>query len=497
MMQKLISSAQMSAADAFTIQKKEITAIDLMEAAAQGFVQTFVQELTDKTTAIALLCGKGNNGADGLSIARLLKEEGYTDLTVYLVDFSAKETPEYKVNLERLQELWFPTTLIQEPAAILAVKAPVIIDAILGSGLNKPLTGNYLELVNLVNSLNRQVIAVDVPTGFPSEGVIAKDNVCLQADLVICFQRPKINFFFPESVAALARFRVADIGLDEAFIQSTDSAYQLMDGDVIRQLVKPRKLFTHKGTYGHALIIAGQKETMGAALLSAKAALHTGAGLTTLSIPSTGLTALNATLPEVMYLDRAVLGSTGLDKFKVTAVGPGLGTDDEATALLSKLLQLKKPMVIDADALNIMAQKKELLKLLTPDSVLTPHMKEFDHLFGKHDSWWERLEMARQVAKIKSCVIVLKNQYTFVVDQEGLVTINPTGNPAMAQGGMGDVLTGIISSFIAQGYTAIKAAQIGCYLHGKAGDELAELQIAVTASQLAERLSVTLKGLII
>lgn len=496
-MQKLISSAQMRATDAFTIQKKEITAIDLMESAATGFVQAFAEELEDKNTAIAILCGKGNNGADGLSIARLLKEQGYTDLTVYLINFSEKETAEYKANLERLQELWFPTTIIQTPAEILSLSAPVIIDAILGSGLNKPLTGLYLELVNLLNALNRQVIAVDVPTGFPAEGVIAQDNVCLHTDLVICFQRPKINFFFPESVPALTRFKVADIGLDEAFIQASDSAYQLMDAALVQQLVKPRKLFSHKGTYGHALIIAGQKETMGAALLSASGSLHAGAGLTSLSIPETGLSALNATLPEVMYLERASLPGNTLDKFKAIAVGPGLGTDNEATALLTNLLLLKKPLVIDADALNIMANKKELLQLLSPGSVLTPHRKEFDNLFGSHQSWWERLEKARQVARIKSCVIVLKNQYTFIIDQEGLVSINPTGNPAMAQGGMGDVLTGIITSFIAQGFNAKDAAQIGCYLHGRAGDELAEKQISVTASQLAKHLSLTLKGLII
>lgn len=496
-MQKLISSEQMSATDAFTIEQKGINAIELMESAAQAFVQVFVQEVTDKDTAVAILCGKGNNGADGLAIARLLKEDGYTALTVFLINFSTKETTEYKDNLERLQELWFPTTEVHSPADLLTLQAPVIIDAILGSGLNKPLAGVYLDLVNLVNSLKRKVIAVDVPTGFPAEGVIVKDNICLKTDLVICFQRPKINFFFPESAASLARFCVADIGLDEAFIQNSDSAYQLMDTAVIKQLVKPRQPFTHKGTYGHALIIAGQKETMGAALLAAKACLHAGAGLTTLSIPESGLTALNAALPEVMYFDRAQLSSNKLEQFKAIAVGPGLGTDEGATALLNNLLLLKIPLVIDADALNMMANKKEMLKLLSPGSVLTPHMKEFDRLFGDHHSWWERLETARLLAKIKGCVIVLKNQYTFIIDQEGMVTINSTGNPAMAQGGMGDVLTGLISSFLAQGFTALQAAQLGCYLHGKAGDELAEDQISVTPSQVAERVSVTLKGLII
>jgi len=496
-MQNLLTSEQMRAADAFTIVKQQSSSLELMESASLAFVNAFTEEVSDQSATIAVLCGKGNNGGDGLAIARLLKDTGYTGVAVYLISFSSKETEEYRANLNFLDKLGFVYTQVTSADVLADLKESIVIDAILGSGLNKPLYGEYLVLANLVNTLGRKVIAVDVPTGFPAEGPLIEGSTYLKADLVICFQRPKINFFFPESVTALSRFRVVKIGLDENFIEQSDSPYQLVDINSIHQLIKPRLTFTHKGTYGHALIIAGQQETMGAALLSAMACLHAGAGLTTVSIPESGLTALNTALPEVMYLGRESLDKLAEhNKFKAIAVGPGLGTEDGSIKVMQQLFNLHVPLIIDADALNILADQKELLARLSPGSVLTPHMKEFDNLFGKHNSWWERLQTARTEAVSLNCVIVLKNQYTFVIDQKGKVAINTTGNPAMAQGGMGDILTGIIVSFLAQGYAADQAACLACFIHGKSGDELAQNYSSVTASQVALQTSKTIKGLI-
>jgi hydroxyethylthiazole kinase-like uncharacterized protein yjeF len=491
---KLLTSAQTHLADAYTIQQKQISSIELMEAASVAFVKAFMEEIPDLDTSIGVLCGKGNNGGDGLAIARLLKDRGYRHISVYLIEFSARETPEYKANKNLLIRLGFQFSVINKPSDVSLLSEQVIIDAILGSGLNKPLQGYYLDFVKLLNELNKEIIAVDVPTGFPAEGELQEGSVYLKAELVICFQRPKINFFFPESAVALSRFRVVDIGLDEEFIQQADSPYQLMDHMALKQWIKPRKSFSHKGTYGHALIIAGQEDTMGAALLSSRACLHAGAGLTSVSIPQSGLTALNTALPEVMYLSRSNL--KGLSAYKSIAIGPGLGKADEQVQLLKSLLEENKALVIDADALNILAANKDLLDKITPGSVLTPHMKEFDHLFGEHKTWWARLEKAQAEARRMQCVIVLKNQYTFIIAQDGMVTINCTGNPAMAQGGMGDVLTGIIASFLAQGHAANEAACIACYVHGKAGDELALMQHSVSASQVADQVAKSLKGLI-
>ncbi|MCX2482390.1 NAD(P)H-hydrate dehydratase [Pedobacter sp. MR2016-24] len=492
----LLTAEQMRLTDAFTIENKPVSSIDLMESASMAFVDAFVEEVGDKTTAIAILCGKGNNGGDGLAIARILKDRGYTAIAVYLIDFSSRTTPEYEANLARLKELDLQQYRVTAAEQLQGLDAAVIIDAVLGSGLNKKLTSAYERLAELVNALEGQVIAVDVPTGFPAEGIIDPDDIYLKADLVICFQRPKINFFFPESVLALNRFRVVQIGLDESFIEEQYSGYRLVDKHTIQELYQPRKPFSHKGTYGHALIIAGRPQTMGAALLAAKACLHSGAGLTTLSIPPTGLTALNTALPEVMYLEREELSKADVRKYKAIAIGPGLGTGDESTNLVKHMLQLNVPLVIDADALHILGENEDLKKMLSPGAVLTPHMKEFDHLFGRHQSWWERLQTAKEKAVQTRCVILLKNQYTFVINTKGEVTINPTGNPAMAQGGMGDVLTGLIVSFMAQGYDADKAAIYACYLHGLAGDELAQNRISVSASEVAMHVSASLKGLI-
>lgn len=281
-------------------------------------------------------------------------------------------------------------------------------------------------------------------------------------------------------------------GLDKG--EENRHPFQLIESEDISRLLKPRLPFSHKGTYGHALIIAGSADTMGAALISAKACLHAGAGLTSLSIPESGLTALNTSLPEVMYLDRNRLGQdarTVLKKYQAISIGPGLGTDQKE--LLKEVLAGGQPIVADADALNMLAEQTKLLQELPRNSILTPHMKEFDRLFGQHKTWWDRLQTGISKAKEYEIVIVLKNERTFIIDKRGVVFINPTGNPAMAQGGMGDALTGIITAFIAQGYEAKAAAILGVYFHGKAGDELAKQHHSVTASEVALQLSKTIK----
>jgi hydroxyethylthiazole kinase-like uncharacterized protein yjeF len=271
--------------------------------------------------------------------------------------------------------------------------------------------------------------------------------------------------------------------------------YRLIGDKDIRDILSPRKTFSHKGTYGHALILAGAAETMGAAILSAKGCLYAGAGLTTVSIPESGLIALNTALPEVMYVPREeALHQT--EKYTVIGIGPGLGTTDESLKLLKELFKLKKAVVVDADALNLLSEHQVLLKQLPEGSVLTPHMKEFDRLFGDHDSWFERLQTGRKQAVKYKCTIVLKNQYTFIIDEQGTVWINSTGNPAMAQGGMGDVLTGMVTAYCAQKLTPSHAAVAACYFHGRSGDDLAKNYFNVTASQVAENVPKVVKELI-
>ena len=301
----------------------------------------------------------------------------------------------------------------------------------------------------------------------------------------------RLNNFLPDASAPETQL--------VASVLPRDAEYKMIHITDIREMIKPRAAFSHKGSYGHALIIAGAPNTMGAALLASKGCLYAGAGLITAAIPESGLTALNSAIPEVMYATREdLLKAYGLEKYDAIAIGPGisvgLGNTMNTLSLMQKLIEQKFPIVADADALKLIADAK-LQKTLSKGTILTPHVKEFDRLFGKHETWWDRLQTARDFAKKRGVVIVLKNQNTFIIDQAGTVHINPTGNPAMAQGGMGDVLTGVITAYVAHGYTPVEAAILGCYVHGKAGDELSENRVSVTASQVAKQLPKTVKRL--
>ncbi|WP_231459108.1 MULTISPECIES: NAD(P)H-hydrate dehydratase [unclassified Pedobacter] len=494
-MQTLLTSSQMRAADEFTISSTPIASIDLMENAARAFCRCFLKDEFNINKKIAIFCGKGNNGGDGLAIAHILLLNGYESIKVYIVNFSDKETADFSINLQRFNESGCKKVILNKPSDLKNISSDIIIDAILCSGLNRPLSKDYLELAKKINASAKKVYAVDVPTGFFAEGNLPDNYEGIKAYKTISFERPKINFFFPESLQATQKFEVVPIGLNNDYIQNQNSDFFLVDLDDIKSKIKPRQLFSHKGTYGHALIIAGDTKTMGAALLSCKACLHSGAGLTTACIPNNGLIALNTLLPEVMAIDRDEIFKTeNLKKFSAIAIGPGLGTSEEAERMLEKLITENISMVIDADALNIISKKQNLLEKLPQNSILTPHVKEFDRLFGAHSNWWDRVETARKQAQKLNVVIVLKNQYTFICAPNQKVYVNPTGNPAMAQGGMGDVLTGIIASLVAQKYSPIDACVLACYLHGNAGDSLAENQAVVTASQIAERISIELNN---
>ena len=473
----LLNSEQTREADRFTIAARRITSGELMESAAAAFVSVFKGHYLFRDIQISIYCGTGNNGGDGLAIARMLKEQGYDRLSVKIARFNQTVTGDFSSNLEKLKLTGIEIQDISAGDDFPPEEAEILIDALLGSGLNRVLEGDFERLVRHLNVQKRIIVSVDVPTGFPPEGIIDQQSAIVEADLVISFQRPKINFFFPESAPYIKRFRFVDIGLDEFFIQSQPGGWNLLQPDDIRRMMKPRQAFSHKGTYGHALIIAGSRQTMGAALLCADACLHSGAGLTTAFIPGEGLSALNAYAPEIMALIRSKTQDVKLDlqRYQAIAIGPGLGTEDQEVSLLRHIVNsFSSAIVLDADALNILSSHPDLLSKLPRHAILTPHMKEFDRLFGVHHTWWERVETARAVSSRSGIIIVLKNQYTFIILPDSRVIINFTGNPAMATGGMGDVLAGMIASLLAQGYSAEESAMAACYLHGKAGDVLKE-----------------------
>jgi ADP-dependent NAD(P)H-hydrate dehydratase / NAD(P)H-hydrate epimerase len=472
-MQTFLTSAQTRNADQYTICNTPVSSLDLMESASKAFVQEFKKHVQNKDETISIYCGTGNNGGDGLAVARLLKGEGYSRLSVKIARFLKRSTPGFNANFERLKLSGIGIIEISHSNSLPDEDASILIDALLGLGLNKPLDGDLKNLVKHLNNLQRTVFSIDAPTGFFCEGLIDPSAIVFKATTAIVFQRPKLNFFFPESAYALENFKVVNIGLDEEFIQAQQSGWKLIEEEDTRHILKLRKEFSHKGTYGHALIIAGSPETMGAALLCTDACLHSGAGLTTACIPEGGLIALNTRSPEAMALIRTDQHKIIADKYSSIGFGPGLGNNKNTLNLLKKVLDKPNiPLVIDADGLNILAAYPKLLPKLPVYTILTPHMKEFDRLFGEHQTWWERVETAKEKAKQYQIIILLKNRYSFIILPSGDVLINPSGNPAMAVGGMGDVLTGMITSFLAQGYVPEQASIIACYLHGKAGDVL-------------------------
>lgn len=496
----LLTAQQIREADAYTIANQRVSSIDLMERASKAFISWFINCYPDKNQSISIYCGTGNNGGDGLAIARLLKNHQYKNINVKIARYSDKSSADFNGNLRWLGNTGIPITTLKARENLPAENSDIIIDALLGSGLNKPLTSDYKKLVEYINSLQKIVVAIDVPTGFFTEGEVNRDVTAIKADLVITFQQPKINFLLPESSAIIKCWEAVNIGLDEAFIHSLNSPYQLVEESDIRKLLKPRRRFSNKGTYGHALLIAGQDKTMGAALLTASACAYAGAGLTTACIPEKGLTALNTYMPELMAIIRKEneVPEINWDQYNAVGIGPGLGKDGQSLTLLKNVLtNYNKPIVVDADGLNLLAENSPLLNKLPGGSILTPHMKEFDRLFGEHPNWWQRIQTAIKKAQEHNIYILLKNDYTITATPEGEIYFNSTSNPAMATGGMGDVLTGVITSLMAQKYSSKDACIIGAYIHGKAGDELAlpnKLNV-ILPGKLAEHLPATMAKL--
>jgi ADP-dependent NAD(P)H-hydrate dehydratase / NAD(P)H-hydrate epimerase len=499
-MQPLLTFKQIREGDAYTIANEPITSINLMERASKAFTEKFIALYPDKNLSVSIYCGTGNNGGDGLAIARMLKAHRYKSVDVKVARFSEKSTDDFKTNFQRLVKTTVPIIEMVANEAFPEEDADLVIDALLGTGLNKPLEGDYKNLVEHLNSLNKTIIAVDVPTGLFSDVSQPANSVILKADNVITFQQPKINFLLPESGPFIKKWEAVDIGIDGKYLASVNSPYRLVQEPDIKKMLKPRRHFSNKGTYGHSLIIAGQPETMGAALLSASACVYAGSGLTTACVPADGLTALNSYMPEIMAIVRRdkTVPEIKWDVFTTIGIGPGLGKEKDTLALLKKVLKnFKKPVAIDADALNLLSIHKELLTLVPQGSILTPHMKEFDRLFGDHESWWERVQTGVKKAKELKLIILLKNDYTLIFTPEGKAFFNSTSNAAMAGGGMGDVLTGIITALLAQQYSPEEAAVIGAFVHGKAGDELAlpHLLNVVLPAQVAAHIPVIMAKL--
>ena len=475
-MMKLLNTEQIRQADEYTILHEPVSSLNLMERAANAFVTQLIKEHPDKKIRKHIFCGNGNNGGDGLAIARLLLSKGH-QAEVYTFK-SKKYSEDYSENLSRLSVKYKKHIhIINDINFINKISSDeIIIDAIFGTGLNKPIQKNTLQyqVIEKINQQNFNVlISVDIPSGLFADQ--HSEGIALKACKTYTFQFPKLAFLFPENGMYVNDFTVLDIGLHPDYITQAKTSFYFLTKEDVQQKLHLRKKYSHKGTYGHALIIAGSYGKMGAAVLSAKACLRSGCGLVSTHIPACGYEMMQTAFPEAMCsMDKNAKHLTVFpsdEKYNTIAVGPGIGTHLSTIKALEVFLkQYKQPIVADADALNILSKKKPLLKLLPANSILTPHPKEFERMAGTWKNDFERLSLQQSFSKKHKVIIVLKGANTSISDTNGEVYFNSTGNAGMATGGSGDVLTGIITGFLAQQYTPLDSAILGVYMHGLAGD---------------------------
>ena len=472
---KILSAEQLSRADKETIKKQDISSEELMERAATLVFNEIHQRLEGAPIPIKIFCGIGNNGGDGLVVARHLIQHGY-HVTVYVVNYSDKRSDDFLANYKKLKTITddWPKLIKDEDHFPDISTGDFVIDAMFGIGLNRPIEGWVAKLVNTINDSQAFTLSIDMPSGLFSDKTPGKEAAIIEADFTLSFQAPKLVFFLPETMDYVGDLQILDIGLDKNLLAGLSSSYHLIGEEEAVQIYRPRKANTHKGNYGHALIVGGSYGKMGSVLLSATAALRSGSGLCSLYVPKCGYTILQTGLPEAMVLtDKENEMLSGYpDDFEADVVcfGMGAGTSKKTKEALEDLLNsVKSPVVIDADGLNILSENQDLLNLLPENSVLTPHPGELKRLIGEWEDDFDKLDKVISFSKKYKVIVVVKGSHTFTIDGE-YVYINNSGNPGMATAGSGDVLSGVITSFIGQSYEPVSAAVLAVFLHGRAGD---------------------------
>ena len=482
--------------DNATCHAQGINSLELMERAASAVSIELMSRFMPGQRFV-VVAGPGNNGGDALAVARQLIEQGYRKVEVFLFNVTEKlshDCDEMRKKLITMEGVDF-TEVTKEFTPPYLSEQDVVVDGLFGVGLSHPLSGGFQALASLINGSGAFVVSIDIPSGLFSEwnaGTNHRDMV--HADLTLTFQFPKLAFMFEDNAGVVGEWKVLDIDLDQKKIKETTPEYKFVEGYMVRAHLRKRFPFTAKRDYGSVLLMAGSKGMMGAAVMSARAALKSGCGLVTVHSAASGYPILQSAAPEAMFEpDRNENYITDMNPHhthQVVAVGPGIGTHNMTVDALEHLLKnANSPLLLDADALNCLAKRPALLSMLPPYTVITPHAGEFDRMFGEQSGSEARLRKAIEMAKFYNIIIVLKGHYTACVRPGGKVFFNSTGNPGMATAGSGDVLTGIIASFIAQGMRPEIAASVGVYVHGLAGDLAAEDlgEYGVTASDISAR----------
>lgn len=500
---KILTSQQVREADAYTIANEPINSVDLMERAADKCFNWLVQHY-GKNRNYKIFCGTGNNGGDGLAIARLLAEKNIS-AEIFIVRFSEKCSDDFLTNHQRLlriKKIKIADITTAQDIPVIAEK-DIVIDAILGSGLSKPLTaGIAADLLEAINKSAADVIAVDIPSGLFGEDNSNNKGKIIHAAHTLTFQFPCLSFLFASNEKYVGNWHVLPIGLHPDFIEKTTVSNYMVEEADCRAMIKPRSRFSHKGIFGHALLVCGSYGKMGAAVLAAHACIKSGAGLVTAHVPKSGYKIIQSSLPEIMCSideDKHVISNNiDLKDYNAVGVGPGIGKDEKTQKALKLLIQnCSCPLVFDADAINILAENKTWLSFVPKKSIFTPHPKEFERLAGKSSNEYQRQALQTAFSIKYGVYVLLKGAYTCISTPAGDCYFNSTGNPGMATAGSGDVLTGIITGLLAQNYTPFEACILGVYVHGLAGDLSAKRNgyEATTAGEIIKMLGKAFKKL--
>lgn len=459
--------------DNYTIKNEPIKSINLMERASSVFANWFSLKFESNNPKILVVTSKGNNGGDGLAVARILEEKAF-DIEVLIADIQPKATLDFNINLERLKAKRTKFNfLIKDDNIPSFENYDIIIDALFGSGLTRPIAGFWSKLITAINDSKSMVYSIDMPSGMYANKPV--DGLAIKCDHCLSFETPKLSMMLSDNSKILKNWETKTIGLDSKFLDTIDKDTFYIEQQDIRKIIKPRGKFDHKGNFGHALIIGGSKGMIGAPVLASRACIRTGAGLVTALIPDIGYDILQSTIPEVMTLsgfgNDFLTAVPNLKKYNAVGIGIGLGKHDLTIEFLDDFLtKVKAPLVIDADALNIISENESLKEKIPVGSIITPHPKEFSRLFGPTKNSFERIKLLREKSKELNIYIILKGAYSAIASPEGKVYFNSTGNPGMATAGSGDVLTGMLTSLLAQGYSTFDSCIAGVFLHGLSGD---------------------------
>jgi len=478
---KILTGGQFRELDLFTIQNEPIESLELMERASRAVADELLRRWPSSERRFYVFAGPGGNGGDGLAVARMLADANY-GVTAYLFNVRGQLNPDCAANRDRLLER-DDVQLVEITSELIFPELhadDIVIDALFGTGLNKPLSGGFAHVAKRLNQSQATVVSIDTPSGLMCEDNAYNDtSAVVRAMLTLSIQLPKLAFFYAENQRFVGDFVLLPIGLSAEGLDQMKTHLWLTEATEVQALLRRRPRFAHKGTMGRALLVAGSQGMTGAAILSSRAALRSGVGRLTVHAPHACLDILQVSVPEaVVQIDvdeERVTTAIDTSEYQAVGIGPGLGRSRyTAAALHDYLLQQPGPMVLDADALNILSENTEWLRNIPADSILTPHPRELDRLVGRSQTSFERMNRARNFAITYRLFVVVKGHYSQICTPTGDVYFNPTGNPGMATPGSGDVLTGILTGLLAQGYLPAEAVQLGVYLHGLSGDLAAE-----------------------